>query len=151
MLNKFIAQILSLTLFLYSPAFAQDTEDPKFTRLERGGYAPFAGTLFNPAATAEIITRHQYSLMECDLRVEYEVAQAQATMQLQLDSLQISYDALSERHTLLMDIKNNEIDTYRQMALKQPNDNSNLWLAGGVVVGIGLSLGTLYAVTNISE
>ena len=50
-----------------------------------------------------------------------------------------------------MDIKNNEINTYRDMALDQPNKNNQWWLAGGIVVGIGLSLGTFYAVTEINE
>ena len=72
-------------------------------------------------------------------------------MKLQLDTLQVSYDALEEKHQLLMDIKNSEINTYREMALDQPNKNNQWWLAGGVVVGIGLSLGTFYAATNITQ
>ena len=72
-------------------------------------------------------------------------------MNLQLDTLQISYESLSEKHNLLMDIKNSEIDIYREMALNQPNKNNHWWLAGGVVVGIGLSLGTFYAATEISK
>ena len=72
-------------------------------------------------------------------------------MQLQLDSLQISYNSLEEKHQLLMDIKNSEINTYREMALKQPNENNHWWLVGGVVIGVGLSLGTFYATTQINE
>jgi|TARA_R100001082_G_scaffold63261_1_gene35480 Ni/Co efflux regulator RcnB len=151
MRNKIIAQILSLGLIFPAPIFAQEAEEPRFTQLEQGEEAPFAGTLFNPSATAKLIANHQYSLLDCDLRVQYEVDRTRSAMQLQLDSLQISYDAFSEKHNLLMDIKNNEINTYREMALKQPNDNSHWWLVGGVVVGIGLSLGTFYAVTEINE
>jgi hypothetical protein len=50
-----------------------------------------------------------------------------------------------------MDIKNNEIDTYRELALQQPNKNNNWWLAGGVIVGIGLTLGTLNAASEIMK
>ena len=151
MKNKIIAQILSLSLLFPATIFAEEVDDPKFTQLEQGEEAPFAGTLFNPAATVKLIADHQYSLLECDLRVQYEINRTRADMQLQFDSLQISYDALDERHKLLMDIKNNEINTYREMALDQPNDRSHWWLVGGVVVGIGLSLGTFYAVTEIHE
>ena len=90
-------------------------------------------------------------MTECDLRVEYEIKKTQAEMNLQIETLQISWEALSEKHNLLMDIKNNEINTYREMALDQPNKNNHWWLAGGVVVGIGLSLGTFYAATEISK
>ena len=151
MKNKIVARMLSVILLFPAPAFAQDVEEPRFTQLEEGEEAPFSGTLFNPSATARLISESQFSLTECDLKVEYEVDRARAAMQFQLDTLQISYDALDERHTLLMDIKNNEIETYREMALERPNKNSQWWLAGGVVVGIGLSLGTFYAATNISQ
>ena len=129
MKNKIIAHILTFGLVFPAPIFAQEAEEPKFTQLQQGETAPFGGTLFNPAATAELITAHQYSLMECDLKVEYQVSKAKAEMQLQLDSLQISYNSLEEKHQLLMDIKNSEINTYREMALKQPNEN-NHWIDG---------------------
>jgi len=151
MKNNIIAQILSLALLFPAPIFAQESEEPKFTQLEQGEEAPFAGTLFNPIATAQLITDSQYALEECDLKIQYEVSKTRAEMQLQLDSLQISYDSLEEKHQLLMDIKNNEINTYRDMALDQPNKNNQWWLVGGIVVGIGLSLGTFYAVTEINE
>ena len=152
MWNKIIAQMLSFAFFLCTPAYAQDTEEePMFTHLAQGETAPFAGTLFNPSATAQLITSHQYSLTECDLLVEYEVAKARSEMQLQLSVLQISYDSLNEKHTLLMDIKNDEINTYREMSLKQPNKNNHWWLAGGAVAGIGLSLGVFYTPVNIAQ
>ena len=152
MWNKLITQMLSFALFLCSPAHAQDAEEePMFTHLEQGETAPFAGTLFNPPATAQLITSHQYSLTECDLLVEYEVAKARSEIQLQLSVLQIGYDSLNEKHTLLMDIKNDEINTYREMSLKQPNKNNHWWLAGGAVAGIGLSLGVFYAAADIVQ
>ena len=151
MSNRLTAQILSFTLLFPATIFAQETEDPKFTNLKQGECAPFDGTLFNPPATAQLITENRYAMTECDLRVEYEIKKTQAEMNLQLDTLQISYESLSEKHNLLMDIKNSEIDIYREMALNQPNKNNHWWLAGGVVVGIGLSLGTFYAATEISK
>ena len=151
MSNRLTAQILSFTLLFPATIFAQETEDPKFTNLKQGECAPFDGTLFNPPATAQLITENRYAMTECDLRVEYKIKKTQAEMNLQLDTLQISYESLSEKHNLLMDIKNSEIDIYREMALNQPNKNNHWWLAGGVVVGIGLSLGTFYAATEISK
>ena len=135
-------------LLLLSSALAQDAQ---YTQLEAGEQAPFAGYLFNETATAELIVEKQFIMTECDLRVEYEIKKTQAEMNLQIETLQISWEALSEKHNLLMDIKNNKINTYREMALDQPNKNNHWWLAGGVVVGIGLSLGTFYAATEISK
>ena len=145
MLNK----IMIIALILCAPAHADDT--PQYTHLDLGQEAPFAGTLFNPAATATLIAESQFNMSDCDLRVEYEVGRAEARYQLQLDLLQISYDSLNERHNLLMDIKNQEIETYRSMALEQPNKNNHWWLAGGVVAGVSLTLGVLFATQEIRE
>ena len=145
MLNK----IVSIALFLCAPAYADDT--PQYTHLEIGDEAPFAGTLFNPAATATLIAESQFNMSECDLRVEYEVERTSARYQLQLDLLQASYDSLDERHNLLMDIKNEEIDTYRSLALERPNKNNHWWLAGGFVAGTLASIAIFYASTEIAK
>jgi len=126
-------------------------EDPQFTNLEIGEAAPFAGTLFNPAAVSELIVDSQFSMDECDLRIQFEKDRIAAQYQLQLDILQASYDGLQERHTLLMDIKQEEIDTYRDMALERPNRNNHWWLAGGVLSGIGLTIGVLWATQEIQQ
>jgi len=149
MWNKFFALVLSTNLIFAPVAYAD--EAPQYTHLEEGESAPFAGTLFNPAATATLIAESQFSMSECDLRVEFEVDRVEARYQLQLDMLQASYDSLDERHDLLMGIKNEEIETYRAMALEQPNKNNHWWLAGGVVAGIGLTLGVLFATQEIQQ
>ena len=149
MKNRLISQILTMTMFSATPAFAQDA--PRYTHLEETELAPFAGTLFNPSATAQLLADSQYSFEECDLRVEYEIARTTTNMQFRIDSLQISYDSLDERHNLLMEIKNDEIDTYRELALEQPNKNNHWWMAGGIVAGIGVTLGTLFAASEIMK
>jgi ElaB/YqjD/DUF883 family membrane-anchored ribosome-binding protein len=150
MLNKILSIVIVGNLILAPVAIADDSA-PRFTQLEEGAPAPFAGTLFNPQATAQLIAESQFEMSECDLRIEFEVGKTQAECQLQLSILQASYDSLNQRHTELMTIKNDEIETYRAMALEQPNKNNHWWMAGGVVAGIGLTLGVLFATQEIRE
>jgi len=152
MLNKFLAQILTFSLVFSTPVFAQDSEEaPKYTHLSQGETAPFAGTLFNPSATARLIAEHQFSMSDCDLRVEYELAKLDAKYQLQIDSLKIGYNAQNDRLSSLLEIKEEEAETYRTMALKQPNKNSHWWAISGFVVGTAASIGIFYAATEIAQ
>ena len=150
MFSRFI-QILAMGALLSSPVMADDTETPQFTNLQAGEPAPFAGTLFNPPATAQLIAENQFSMSSCDLRIEFEIGRTQADCQLRVDLLQASYDSLNERHQLLMGIKQQEIETYREMAIAQPNRHNHWWMAGGVVAGIGLTLGVLFASQEIQQ
>ena len=150
MLSKILALCISISIIMI-PAARADDEAPKYTHIEQGQEAPFAGTLFNPAATARLIAESQFSMSECNLKVEFEVSKCAAEHQLRLDLLQVKYDSLNTRHTLLMDIKQQEIDVYRDMAAKQPNKYNHWWLAGGVVTGIGLTLGVLFASQGIQQ
>lgn len=150
MWNKIFAVAISTNLVFAPLAIAED-ETPKYTHLEQGAEAPFSGTLFNPAATARLIADSQFNMSDCDLRVEFKIEQTKAEYQLKLNMLQASYDSLDERHKLLMDIKAQEIETYREMALDQPNKHSEWWLAGGVVAGITLTLGVLFASQEIQK
>ena len=66
MLNKILAPILTFSLLFPAHVFAQDSdqEEPMYTHLSEGDAAPFDGTLFNPAATAQLITEHQFYMSD---------------------------------------------------------------------------------------
>ena len=68
MLNK-LGLLLSLSLS--TTAYAD--EQPRFTILEKSQPAPFAGTLFNPPATAKLLACNEFALTECDLKVQFEL------------------------------------------------------------------------------
>ena len=106
---------------------------------------------FNAPALSQILVESQYSFDECDLRIEFEKNLIAADYQLRLDTLQAGYDSLSERHDLLMSIKNDEIETYRGMALERPNKNNHWWLAGGVVTGIVVTVSAAWAMGQVSS
>ena len=63
MLNRILA------LFLFSSTALAD--DGKFTLLAEEQPAPFAGVLFDPIATASIITEKSNWQLQCDIEIEY--------------------------------------------------------------------------------
>jgi hypothetical protein len=152
MSSKKIAIITFLVSFFCSTAAGQDTvPEPMYTHLEAGEAAPFAGTLFNPTALSQMLVDSQYSFDECDLRIEFEKNLLSADYELRLNILQASYDSLSEQHNLLMSIKDEEIETYRTMALERPNKNNHWWLVGGVASGVVLTLASAWALGQVSS
>ena len=152
MLSKLTIIIFFFSTSLSHSAIAQDSEvEPMYTHLEVGDDVPFDGTLFNGPALSQILVDSQYSFDECDLRIEFEKSILAADYQLKLDILQAGYDSLSERHDLLMSIKDNEIETYRTMALEMPNKNNHWWLAGGVAVGVSITIAAAWAMGQVSS
>ena len=73
-----IAQILSLSLILCGTAQADDTDtsapatNGQFTILDLNQRAPFRGTLFDPAATAHILTLQPRLRAEFQLELNYK-------------------------------------------------------------------------------
>jgi len=135
-----------IPLLLLSSALAQDAQ---YTQLEAGEPAPFAGYLFNETATAELIVEKQFSMSECDLRVDFEVNKISAEYDLQLTLSEVRSTAEQERLNFLLTETQNELDTYIENAARRPN--TQLWFAGGMVVGIATSVTIFYAATEISK
>ena len=69
---------------------------------------------------------------------------------MKLDNSAASLTALQEKHTTLLGIKDNEIKRLTEIAVEQ-NDYSTLWLVGGVILGIGLTVATVYGVVEVSN
>ena len=94
MLSRVLVLVVIFSLF---PAelFAQEAEEePQFTQLQEGEPAPFAGTLFNPTATAQLIADREFRLTDCDLRVNYEINLLTARRDLEYNLLQVRYDSI---------------------------------------------------------
>ena len=90
MLNRILA------LFLFSSTALAD--DGKFTLLAEEQPAPFAGVLFDPIATANIMTEKDGWKSLCDIEVEYQLDVAGTEFELERKNFNIRYDALDEEY-----------------------------------------------------
>mgnify|MGYP003673714132 FL=1 len=67
-------------------------------------------------------------------------------MQLLLDSTRASLDSMRTRNDSVLTLKDQEIKRLTEIASEGANDYSVWWAAGGIVVGIALTIGVVYAV-----
>jgi hypothetical protein len=127
-------------LLLFSiEAHAEDAG--QFTILGENEEAPFEGVLFDPIATAEILTAKNFATVECDLRLKHEMEKKEAEFELERTNLNIKYDALLEEHNLTIEQKDMEIAQLQESLLKQAPRNNWWWAAGGLVVGVAVTYG----------
>jgi hypothetical protein len=148
MLSRILVLIAIFSLF---PVDLLAQEEPQFTQLEEGEPAPFAGTLFNPTATAQLIADREFRLTDCDLRVNYEINLLTARRDLEYNLLQVRYDSLEERSTALSGLKDQEIIDLREAVRKHPNRHSHWFFAGGFVAGAIASVAIFFAAREISQ
>ena len=152
-MNKLIAIVLSFTLVFPAATFAEETPTNTgidlgtFTILKKNDKAPFAGFLFDQSAVSKLLAETEFKLLELKLKHDFELQKSDALWQLKLDNSAASLTALQEKHTTLIDIKDNEIKRLTEIAVER-NDYSTLWFVGGIVLGIGLTVATVYGVAE---
>ena len=135
--------LISMLLFISTMAHAEDVG--RFAIVGYNEPAPFEGVLFDPIATADILTARTFTLEECDLRTTYELDKKEAEFQLERENFNIRYDALEEEYNLIIQQKDLEITQLRESLLKQSPRNNWWWAAGGVVVGGAVTYGAYRA------
>tara|TARA_R110000824_G_scaffold324037_1_gene511004 strand:+ start:342 stop:788 length:447 start_codon:yes stop_codon:yes gene_type:complete len=143
-INKLICIILCVALAFPSVALAEE-EAPKIHNIKKGELAPFDGVLLNPVAAAKILADKSYYDKECDLRIKHEVDKESAKLNTILKNKKIACESLENRYAAIIKIKDEEIKRLSSVVLDN-KDYSTLWLAGGVLAGIGLTLAVMYAV-----
>lgn len=146
MWNKITAIILCFSL-AWAPVCFADTPLPqgKITGLKKGEKAPYSGVLLDNIAAAKMFTDKKYFEEQWKLKLEFELGKQKARLDLTIQSQKASLDALQEKHTSLMKIKNDEIKRLSDIAAGK-KDYTTWWAVGGVVVGIGLTLAVVFAV-----
>lgn len=152
-----VAQILSLTLVLCGTAHAQEADPStapnpgKFTILDVNQRAPFRGTLFDPAATAHILTIQPRLQSEYQLQLDYRLTQLNTEHQLEIDNLNARYTALSEEYTLRLEAKDTEIVQLNDSLAKLSRNDRHWFVIGGFAVGVGVTVGIIAAINNASS
>jgi hypothetical protein len=143
-INKLICIVLSVLLVVPSIALAEE-EPPKIYNIKKNERAPFEGVLLNPTAAAKLLAEKSYYDKECDLKIKYEVDKESAKLNTILKNQQIACESLENRYAAIIKIKDEEIKRLSSIVLDK-KDYSTLWLTGGVLAGIGLTIAVMYAV-----
>ena len=118
------------------PASATLIEDPDLIKKIGVGRDEDPVWCYSHDANAIIITAPQREREKCELKLKQQKEKLEALHKLQVDTLQLQLDSLTEKHESLMLIKNKEIEDLTKAALKRPNDYSIWWATGGVAVGV---------------
>jgi len=156
---KFIVPLLIFTLIFPAALFAEppapstneEIDPPKVTGIKKGEPAPYNGILLNTTAAAKIFADKEYSAKECELRINFNVQKEMLRMQLLLDTTRISMEATEQKYNSIFSIKDKEIERLSQIASSRPNEYSTWWAAGGIVVGIVLTIAVVYGVNEIKN
>lgn len=152
---KILSVLLSFLLVVLPTALkAQETElQGQVTSLKINQKAPYAGILLDPVAASKMIVDKKYLRLEVELDLRKEFAKQLADKRLAFDLLKVEHDSLKKIHQETIKLKDQQI-TSLDAALKTEmgkSDNSQWWLAGGVVMGILLSIAVFYASVEVSK
>jgi len=128
MLNRILALFL-----ISSTAYA---DDGKFTLLAEEQPAPFEGVLFDPIATANIMTEKSNWQLQCDIEVEYNLDIANTEFDLERKNFNIRYEALDQEYKLIVEQKDVEIVKLQETIKKQSPPNKWAWFGVGGASGV---------------
>tara|TARA_R100000152_G_C6674150_1_gene109700 strand:+ start:267 stop:737 length:471 start_codon:yes stop_codon:yes gene_type:complete len=155
---KVFKKILSLFLVLLitmlpTVAYADDVTklEGRIVPIEKNARAPFSGILLDTTAATKVTIDKKYSLLKYELQLDLALKKQSAEYKLKLDTLQLSLDTLKLKTDSILKIKNDEIARLQELVKKDPNDYTHWWLAGGVVIGVALSIGIFFAAVEVAK
>lgn len=155
---------LMITLLCHNTAYASPyaiawqpaPEGPVVTFIEEGQPAPFAGTLFNLQAAAELSVEREQAEARCQIEIDRQIEIQRAEKQLEIDNLAISLSGEAQRRALEASMAERRIDGLMS-DLERSNKQANagrwapLWFVGGVVGGVLIMVGGAYIVREINR
>ena len=149
-LIKTLSLIVFLNIFLCSISFAQTTTSTtgKFTILNKGAAAPFAGTLFDPVATAKILAEKETQKQRCKADSKYEKDLLNAACKRETDLLKSELGIEKKKNNLIISAQQEEIEALRNLA--KGSDNT-LWVTIGFVAGAATSIAIFFAAVEVSK
>tara|TARA_R110000782_G_scaffold123992_1_gene215482 strand:+ start:50 stop:478 length:429 start_codon:yes stop_codon:yes gene_type:complete len=124
------------------------SEEPgRFTFLGLNECAPFEGVLFDPDATATILSNRAFVSSSCEVKIKYALDTQSAEYALELQNLQIRHDALTNEYDMRIQSMERETTALAEALRKQSKKNPVLWVVAGIAGGIAMSY-TAYRVLD---
>lgn len=122
-----------------------DAEAAKFTILGKNQCAPFEGVLLDKYAIADVLSEYDISKYACDSKIKYELGLAEERHKLELKTLKIEHEALTQEYDLFIEQKDKEIQSLVKSLRKTSPRNKWLWFAGGIIIGTAGTYGAYKA------
>ena len=145
MLSRFI--IIALCSAFLSTAQGSD----QIVTLKKNDPAPFAGTLFSTSAAARIAIELENKDVVCGLKISEAVEKQEAFDKFQLDLKQASLDACVEKYTVVVDLKQQQLNDLTEQLKKNTGPQPAWWFAGGMVGGVVVTVLSAWALSQASR
>lgn len=161
-MNKFCSVFLAF-IFIFFPLSANASpwaiyQQPEFdvpqgqiSPLKKGDKAPFEGVLIDSTAAAKLMVNAQEAEYRCQIEIDKEVAKERAKLELDLENLRASRDALKKELDVRIDLKDEHIEFLEKEVVRNTKRASNgkWWLIGGIAAGIALTVGGAFIVREV--
>ena len=145
MLSRFIIVVLS------SVCLSTAMADEQIVTLKKNDPAPFNGTLFSTAAAARIAIELENKDTVCGLKISEAVDKQKAFDKFQLDLKQASLDACNEKYTVVVDLKQNQINDLTEQLKKNTGPQPVWWFSAGIVGGVTVTVLSAWALSQASN
>ena len=153
-MRKIISLLCCLSLVVTPVcSLAEDvTPAGSVTTVEAGESAPFSGTLFDTQSAARLLTELKFHKKTCESEKERELGLLRSKLTLGLDNLNAECSALKIQHKEILKIKNDQIEYLQDLAVVPKwYESDALWFSVGTISGILLTLGTAYAIGQVTK
>lgn len=121
--------------------------------MKKGDKAPFAGTLFDVDATAQMLVDKENAKAQCEIEKNEALDKQQALHDLETANLRAAKEAAERREKELVALKTDQVNflsTQLEHATAKPKRNwGPLWFAGGVLGGILITIAAGYALGQV--
>jgi hypothetical protein len=138
--------LMLMALSLWSNAAAA-SDSGRFTFLGFNECAPFEGVLFDPTATATILSERTFMSNACEIKIKYALDTQAAEHELELENLQIRHVSLINEYDMRIQSMERESDALADALRKQSKRDPWMWFAIGIVGGVAMSY-TVYEVVS---